>query len=1119
MIRFPDLDTLRLALTSGAIPPAIGDTSASAAFEDGGAVWVQPSKPLPRSALAELKRLGVQVDPKAQVEPDHPVCCWAQLLPLRRDSSTETPAGNTPVFFELAGAELPNLVGEILRLGNDRQSFRWLDDGEDARALLRVVGPPYYALLRALDRGRDDAGPRAYVEKAPRVLVEIGHTHPFLDRLQPPPGHLLLMRSPRRWTFLAEGKFRDIYEVLEFRLPTEPVRARDVEPPGRLTVSLRLARGSATDPAELWVIRDRAEDQLDALVQNADDRLLARLSFAVDGSPTADPPLVVLRVRPSKQSPPVLVVEGTGYRPYLRLANLFLPVGTRLHPPLRRDAVGRLLASDPSRVTWLAPQADGGFVPESLPEEAFRPLAQWVEYVLDHEHEALDAWVQSTRFDFEPFICRDDVGTPAEPEPKRGRATAPDKKPAAGRRDPQRADAPSTPLNSSASYVPDDPLPAIEPGAAARRLAELEARFLALDAPPDAGERPLLWREMATLNAALDRAGDATTCWANALWHVEGPPAAWLDAWAKAEEKASGRPIEDARGLDQLLADENPSAADLRVLAVALLRSNHGEAATPGLSERLDRLQHVLERHEKALPVRVAWIAWSALAALSRGDALTLARARDRLLERLHLDGLSRDLDLPGFFRFGTNASGERSLEIRAHLLQLHEEARAWVDRGNMTAPHTASLTDLAFAYGLAWLGETGACDTLRRSGLKITKKQDPILSWLGRAFDFRIQQALEGKPTAGPLPGKLLESLELLDRTQRYKVDRLREHSEILEPHERLDPYRHSHWRGKLHDEVTRELSEVVDLTDREALKDRMTRLLAIKHEGPKAAMLEARVLKTALDVTFRLGEPFARGLFGRVLPAVDRLEGLGAQAELLERAIQLAAHFDQMGHVRAFVARFDERLVASGDRVSTEIEPLLGQCFRGLRRLGMRDEIARLLDRLAEVILRGRDASPRALAAAGAAARTGAEALAWSKTLRLLLHVAAGWLYFGERERAWPVLDEARTHLLSAEVFTMERTWLARGYVRALGQAPIAQALLRLEELFRTLEGVHDTFTTVSHYSLSRYDVVEAMVLTLISEDFLLDETCRRWLEDDEYDVRRRIHRDVRASIGTAD
>ena len=65
---------------------------------------------------------------------------------------------------------------------------------------------------------------------------------------------------------------------------------------------------------------------------------------------------------------------------------------------------------------------------------------------------------------------------------------------------------------------------------------------------------------------------------------------------------------------------------------------------------------------------------------------------------------------------------------------------------------------------------------------------------------------------------------------------------------------------------------------------------------------------------------------------------------------------------------------------------------------------------------------------------------------------------------------------------------------------------------EFFRRVEGVHDNFTTVTHYSLTRLNVVEAMMLALISDDFTLD---RQRLDDDEFLVRRRIHRDVRAAM----
>ena len=63
----------------------------------------------------------------------------------------------------------------------------------------------------------------------------------------------------------------------------------------------------------------------------------------------------------------------------------------------------RHLADDPSVVTWLYPD-DGGFTPESLPETAFRPLRDWIDYVLEHDHEALQAWVESARFEFESFV-------------------------------------------------------------------------------------------------------------------------------------------------------------------------------------------------------------------------------------------------------------------------------------------------------------------------------------------------------------------------------------------------------------------------------------------------------------------------------------------------------------------------------------------------------------------------------------------------------------------------------------------------------------------------------------------------------------------------------------------
>ena len=77
---------------------------------------------------------------------------------------------------------------------------------------------------------------------------------------------------------------------------------------------------------------------------------------------------------------------------------------------------------------------------------------------------------------------------------------------------------------------------------------------------------------------------------------------------------------------------------------------------------------------------------------------------------------------------------------------------------------------------------------------------------------------------------------------------------------------------------------------------------------------------------------------------------------------------------------------------------------------------------------------------------------------------------------------------------------------------------ALARLMEFFRKVKGVTDTFTTSTHFSLSRIEVIEAVIMTLVHEDVTVEPQIRRWLDDDEYLVRRRIHRDVHVAMGTA-
>src|SRR5262249_36301585 len=153
------------------------------------------------------------------------------------------------------------------------QSFRWLEDGRgegEARALLRIVGPPYYSLLRAVDHIGQHAAPVAFVERAKRVWVEVGYTHPLGELIQPPKGKLLLLRAPRRWTLLDDAPYRDVYEVLEFTLPDTPPPLADAAPNQRIPVAPKLKSGGPTDGAEFWVLREGGLEELNRFVQNAD---------------------------------------------------------------------------------------------------------------------------------------------------------------------------------------------------------------------------------------------------------------------------------------------------------------------------------------------------------------------------------------------------------------------------------------------------------------------------------------------------------------------------------------------------------------------------------------------------------------------------------------------------------------------------------------------------------------------------------------------------------------------------------------------------------------------------------------------------------------------------------
>src|SRR5205814_626930 len=170
-------------------------------------------------------------------------------------------------------------------------------------------------------------------------------------------------------------------------------------------------------------------------------------------------------------------------------------------------------------------------------------------------------------------------------------------------------------------------------------------------------------------------------------------------------------------------------------------------------------------------------------------------------------------------------------------------------------------------------------------------------------AFTFRIQQALQGKPAAGPLPAEVLEYAAQLAQDVRFKVDRLRMTSRILEPHHEVNAFRT--YRAREFDNFQKALLQLQDIHDRESLEKEARRLLADAGSPRHGHFRRFKAVDAALREAPRIGEDFAREVLEQTPAACDAHDNLMEQAEMLERALVVAAHFNQAQAVEALLQR----------------------------------------------------------------------------------------------------------------------------------------------------------------------------------------------------------------------
>jgi cellulose synthase operon protein C len=1141
---FPERDTLRQVLTGGGIPSTVSAAPARAGFDDQGRLWLSTSAWLSRETLVVLTRYGVRVQGAGGAPASEAVTCWHELVPLEAVLPTpEQFAG--PVLFEAPGAAFTALAGEIERLGAHSYSYHWsqdLDgDAADDRVLIKTTAPPFVTLLHVLDESTRSNNVSAFVEQAPGIWVAAGYRLPLAALIQRPAGKLLFVRPPRRWEWRPDRTFS---APVSLNNPDNKATANEITAaPGtaslQVPIQLRLLPALDDAPAEMWLVRDDAEAWLEQFVRSSEDRFLSRFSFAMtDGE---GPPCLVLRLRGGKEPAPVLVGVPRGYRTMLKLPNLWAPCGFRLVPTPRRDSLRTLLAPDPKRITWLRPLVGGSFQTESLPVTAFQPLKEWVNYIVEQPCLHAESWSPSSDWEFERFAVQaprlesERAGGAKQPAPnepakpvkpaaarKRGlitralglfKGSRADEKPSAQTPAAQRPVIPGETSQTNSRLPRDGSFAATTRSQKAReRINSLKSTFLQ-GLTKSAADRHSFWPEFADAFAEANDPAEAAICRLNALWDQEKPEPNGVRDWLLAEASQAGWSVLDIRIGDWL--NEEPRPPRIRAVAAYAVWATLQEPLPATFTQHLPAVQSYLEANENELPLRAAWLARTALARLTRGDVLALAQTRDRLLSRLHRDGQSLDLDMPAFIRFGESNDADRLDLVRKWLIDKQRLIHQWIERlgpdsaasGTSIGPFgleaevrgTQGYADLMLAWALARLGEKIEGARLRDRAWLTLGDTDAIHTWLKLAFDFRIRQAREGRTSGGALPNELLSRLEAMPDYDRYRVDRLRQHSRILDSTEHINAFWASTLRHYRHwDEWRKKLIDLPSLAPA-PLNDCVKQLLAKSAAENKVLPV---VMFYLLDVGGRLDRDLGEQVLQRVPTALDLLSETSAmRLRLLEKSLLFAASFDRPSAVQPLVQRFVGFVERQrGLPASERLEGLTSQTFRCLRRLGLKREAYDILGQVHVYLTGGQDIPE-------VKKRRPDD---WPGLMRTLLHIASAYNYCGQEDLGFRIIDPISKDLFDGSMSTTERTALALTYASVLGNLKVPVALGRFTELFQRLKEISVNGWN-SHYTRQPLELIDTVLLAIVSDDFTLGPAIRGWLDDDEYLVRQRIHKDL--------
>ena len=763
----------------------------------GPAVWIFPNKSLSQATGNSAIELGFEphsTDPPENAQAaDSP---W-QLFSLVTAPLPEK-LGHEPVrtlFLCPSTAVAADLTARMLELGQDQIHTGTLPGGVVA---LWAAQAPLYVVLTALDL----PGTKVLTEQSLGIFAPLMFRHPFLQGLAVPHGDWLLLDAPFGHLWAKSEAFQPIDQQWQVR-QAEPLAVTPGSWDQPIEVTLRLEKSSLQAGKEcLWRISPELISTFLEWVGHAPDDQICQLEWVSIGEGDRNEFLV----RPIIQTATiVLPIQTMAYERAHPLEPVFIPIGTRLSPPLRVDRLRQVAGLSPGMIAWLETDENqpGRLVQSrTLAASSFKPLDNCLEHQLAAAPEALEAWQNAVGFsDLEELVAEPIAVAVAKAKPKQESATKSTKQPVeAVEVPPPTVAAPvSAPASkkrkkgSSSAHMER----ATNPHSTIIASQALEAW---LEIPGSLHEPKRLEKiaELAAIFAEAGRPRDAADALLIQLWSNSPLGKAWSNdgiGLIAAHErvalalKAPTLASAIIKNPMRLLESSEVTGED-RVAAgrwVAMEMASHGSDQVPpsGWSGLLEHL-------EAWMPVRHAWLAWMNWNRLT-GDVQSLAQAHDRLLRRL-AQGLEVGRDSPPFLsgRFLRERGGRSDAGRLLTVMREEFFNRLPLREVDQTDRITRALAQALFAAGTLRAGEPAEGASLWESGSAALDREGPLGKVLRMAVDERLGQIRANLPVDQTPRAFSPESTKSLTATDRYRLDNLRKMLSFLEPAQSINPVSH---------------------------------------------------------------------------------------------------------------------------------------------------------------------------------------------------------------------------------------------------------------------------------------------------------------------------------------